>query len=77
MRLSEIQDKDVINLVSGIKIGNIIDIKVDNETGKIDSLVLERRRIGKFFSTGEELEVKWEQIKKIGEDVILVETIIK
>lgn len=77
MRLSEIQDMDVINLVTGIKIGNIIDVKVDNETGKIDSLIVERKRVYKFFSSGEEIEIKWNQINKIGEDVILVETIIK
>ena len=28
MRLSEIQNKDVINLNTGMKIGNIIDIKI-------------------------------------------------
>ena len=77
MRLSEIQDMDVINLVTGIKIGNIIDVKVNNETGKIDSLIVERKRVSKFFSSGEEIEIKWNQINKIGEDVILVETIIK
>ena len=43
MRLSEIQNKDVINLVTGIKIGNIIDIKVNNNDGKIESLILERK----------------------------------
>ena len=34
MRLSEIQNKDVINML-GIKLGNIIDVKVNSETGKI------------------------------------------
>lgn len=72
MRLSEIQDKDVISLIDGIKIGNIIDIKI-NLDGKISSLVLEKK-IKKFFSNGDEIEIKWEEIKKIGEDVILVNT---
>lgn len=74
MRLSEIQNKDVISIVSGIKIGNIIDIEVDEE-GVIKSLILERRTGKKLFSTGEEIEISWKQIKKIGEDVILIESI--
>ena len=72
MRLSEIQDKDVISMSDGIKIGNIIDIKINSE-GKIDSLILEKK-IKKIFSSGDEVEIKWNQIKRIGEDVILVES---
>ena len=30
MRLSDLQDKDVVDLKSGIKVGNIIDIKIIN-----------------------------------------------
>lgn len=74
MRLSEIQNKSVINIITGVRLGSIIDIKID-ETGKIISLILEKKISKKFFSGGEEVEVMWNQIKKIGEDVILVETI--
>ncbi len=74
MRLSQIQDKDVISVVTGHKIGNIIDVKI-NEEGLIDSFVVEKRE-KKFFSSFDEVFIKWSQIKKIGEDVILVETSI-
>ncbi len=74
MRLSEIQHKDVINLVTGMKIGNIIDIKVNSENGKIESLILERKKFT-IFSSQDEIEIYWNQINKIGEDVILVETL--
>lgn len=77
MRLSEIQNKDVINLNTGIKIGNIIDIKVNSETGKIESLILEKKKFSSFFSNQDEVEIYWNQISKIGEDVILVETLIR
>lgn len=72
MKLSDLQDKDVISVIDGIKIGNIIDIKI-TLTGEIEYLVLEKKS-NKFFSSGEEINVKWSQIKKIGEDVILVES---
>jgi YlmC/YmxH family sporulation protein len=77
MRLSEIQNKDVINLNTGIKVGNIIDLKVNSETGKIESIILEKKKFTSFFTTQDEIEIYWNQISKIGEDVILVETLIR
>lgn len=71
MRLSELQYKDIINL-EGKKIGNIIDVKID-ENGKLISLVLdEGKKFLKFRSQDMEMEVSWDKIEKIGEDVILV-----
>ncbi len=77
MRLSEIQNMDVININTGIKVGNIIDVKVNSETGKIESLILEKKKFSFMFSSQDEIEIYWNQINKIGEDVILVETLIK
>lgn len=71
MRLSDLQDKDVVDLKSGIKVGNIIDIKIDM-TGKISSLILERKRYSKLFSPNDEVDIPFEKITKIGEDVILI-----
>ena len=75
MRLSEIQNKDVINLNTGMKIGNIIDIKINSESGKIESLILERKKFLSIFNSNDEIEIYWTQINKIGEDVILVESL--
>lgn len=74
MRLSEIQHKDIINISSGENIGNIIDVNVDNITGKIVSFILEKKKFTSFFSSNNETEILWDQINKIGEDVILVES---
>jgi len=72
MRLSEIQSKDVINTLDGKKIGNIIDIIID-ESGNMESLIVERSKfLISMFSSSGEIDIKWNQIKKIGEDVILV-----
>ena len=72
MRLSDIQNKDIISLNTGEKLGNIIDVKVNSETGKIESFILEKKKFSSFFSNNES-EIYWEKIHKIGEDVILVE----
>jgi YlmC/YmxH family sporulation protein len=72
MRLSDLQNKDVVCVNDGKKIGNIIDINID-DNGRLESLIVEK---GKFiisrFTTSNEIEIKWVQIEKIGADVILV-----
>lgn len=69
MLLSSLQEKDVINLVDGKKIGVIIDASVD-KNGRIIELSVQKKRFF-FFSSSSSL-IKWSQIDKIGKDVILV-----
>lgn len=71
MRLSDLQDKDVVDLKSGIKVGNIIDIKISSD-GYVTSLILERKRFSKLFSNNDEVDIPFNKISKIGEDVILI-----
>ena len=72
MRLSDLQSKDIVNVMDGRNIGNIIDVKVDERNGVIISLIVETK--GKFmsFNRGEDTEIKWQSIERSGEDVILV-----
>ena len=72
MRLSDLQNKDIVNMIDGRKIGNIIDININLE-GKMESLIVEKSKfLVSMISTKDEIEVKWDKIEKIGEDVILV-----
>lgn len=76
MRLSDLQHKDVVNVMDGSKIGNIIDIKIDSK-GNMEGLIVEKSKfIVSMFTSKNEIEIKWEQIEKIGEDVILVNVVI-
>lgn len=71
MRLSELQNKDIIT-TDGRLIGNIIDIVINN--GSIEHVIVERSKfILSMFSSKDEIQIKWNQIKTIGDDVILVE----
>lgn len=70
MKLSELQKKDIIDINSGIKIGNIIDVII-NESGFITALIVDRTSFSFFVSRGE-MEVYFDDIVKIGEDVVLV-----
>ena len=71
MRLSELQLKEIINISNGKRIGIIVDVIVDTN-GSIGKLILEEKR-GRKFSK-EEYEISWNQIVKIGDDIILIDT---
>lgn len=72
MRLSDLQNKDVINLVDGKKVGNIIDVSIESD-GRMSELIVEKSKFFvSMFSNKDEIGIKWSQIEKIGEDVILV-----
>lgn len=73
MRLSDLQKKDIININDGVKIGNIIDIKIDASSGRIEALVVERTNFSlNPFSQKGEINIGFNQIQKVGEDVIIV-----
>ena len=71
MRLSELQLKEIINIYNGKRIGVIVDAIVE-QNGQIQKLILEEKR-GRKFSK-EEYEISWNQIVKIGDDIILIDT---
>ncbi len=70
--MSDLQQKDIINILNGTRIGKIIDIEV-NDTGVITNLIVGEIRMMKRFSAGGEVKINFNQIKRIGTDVILVE----
>ena len=72
MYLSELQKKEIIDINSGKRIGIIIDVVVSQE-GTVKSLILKERKI-KRFTANEERTINWQQIVKIGDDIILIDT---
>ncbi|MBR1376815.1 MAG: YlmC/YmxH family sporulation protein [Bacilli bacterium] len=72
MRLSDLQNKDVLNIEDGKVIGKIIDVIIDDK-GIIQKFVVEKYKfLISMFTSHAEIEVSWKNILKIGEDVILV-----
>ena len=74
MYLSELQKKEIIDINSGKRIGIIIDVVVSQE-GTVKSLIVEERKL-KRFTANEERTVNWQQIVKIGDDIILLDRYI-
>ena len=74
MRLSELQKKDIVNIKDGKKIGKIIDVYFDETSGYMIKFIIEKTHFVKsLFSNTDEIVIKFSQIKKMGEDVILID----
>ena len=71
MYLSELQDKDIISIKTGLNYGHVIDIEISNK-GEIISFIVENRKLFQRSFKKEEITFKYSDIEKIGKDVILV-----
>jgi YlmC/YmxH family sporulation protein len=74
MKLSELSKKDIINIKDGKRIGKIVDVEFDINNGYMIRFIIESSNVIKsIFSNQEEMTIKFSQIKKLGEDVILID----
>ena len=74
MHMSDLQSKEIIDISSGRRLGRIVDILVDTK-GNITKLILDKKITKKILSTPkEDIEISWNKIIKIGDDIILVDS---
>ncbi len=77
MRLSELGEKELVNLNSGGRLGILSDsdLVIDEDSGKIISLLVPDRRFTlKLFGVEKNsMDIPWDSIRKIGYDMIIVE----
>ncbi|OYD09946.1 YlmC/YmxH family sporulation protein [Paludifilum halophilum] len=75
MRWSEFADKELIDVDGGEKIGTAgqADLVIDDRTGKIRSMLLP---VGSswFGKKQGEIEISWHQIRKVGPEMVIVES---
>ena len=70
----DLRSKEVVNIIDGRKLGKIVDIVLDTCCAKITGIVVPGDK--KLFNfKNEDLFIPWRNIRKIGDDVILVELI--
>jgi YlmC/YmxH family sporulation protein len=69
--LNAMRNMEVIDILTGTKIGFIRDFKINCDDNKIISLILPGE-IKSWFGKEDEKEILWKDIIKIGKDVILV-----
>lgn len=69
--INALKTMEVIDVNTGAKLGFIKDIKIDSGKKRIQSILLQGEVKG-WFSKTNDIEVYWEDIVKIGIDVLLV-----
>ena len=73
-KYSKLRQKEVVNVLDGARLGFICDLLLDQCTGKICAIVVPGpSRFSLFFKGERDQVIPWKNIRKIGEDVILVE----
>lgn len=71
--IAELRNKEVICKSNGAKLGNVDDVEIDIECGKLVSIVIYgKSRMMGFWGKCEDLVIPWCDIDVIGEDTILV-----
>lgn len=70
----DFKQKEVISINDGKILGFVVDVQADFENGEIHSIVV--APTGKLFGNimgKNNITIPWNKIKKMGEDVILVD----
>ncbi|HEY4601605.1 MAG TPA: YlmC/YmxH family sporulation protein [Cerasibacillus sp.] len=75
MRYKEISGKEIVNIHYGTRLGILgqTDLEIDIKTGKINAFIIPDYKWFGLKKQGEEMKIRWDDIKKIGEDMIMVE----
>lgn len=74
MRMSELREKEVINICDGERLGNVCDVDFEIKTGRICNLIIPGPcKVLGILGRDQEYIISYEQIQRIGTDVILVE----
>ncbi|MBQ7385628.1 MAG: YlmC/YmxH family sporulation protein [Ruminococcus sp.] len=77
-RVAELRRKEVIDSLSGSRVGFIDDIEIDTLTANIRSVVVfGRPRFFGLLGKSEDVIIPWSDITLIGEDTVLITTNIK
>ena len=70
----DFKHKEVINIKDGKRLGFVQDVCADLTTGNITSIIVPgNNKIFSVFAGANDIVIPWQQVKCIGDDVILVE----
>lgn len=71
----DFKHKEVVNINDGKRLGYVQDVCADLETGIITSIIVPgaSNKLLNIFSQANDIVIPWQNIKCIGEDLILVE----
>jgi len=72
--INNVRQLEVIDINSGTKLGYIKDLRIDCDRYKVVSIIIpDNKKQSTWFSKSEDIEISWEKIHKVGQDVILID----
>lgn len=73
-RIAELRCKEVVNICDGERLGFVYDAAVNTVTGQVAAIIVPGpcRYFG-FFGREDDYVIPWECIRRIGDDIILIE----
>ena len=72
-RISDMHDKEVINVCDGTRLGYVDDLEVDTCTAQITALVIGGcRRLFGLLGKEPDIVIQWKDIEVVGDETILV-----
>ena len=76
MRYKDISGKEIVDVDQGARLGILgqTDLEINEKTGKIEAFIIPNYKWFGLKKEGEETKIHWNSIKKIGEDMIMVES---
>ncbi|MGN8644948.1 YlmC/YmxH family sporulation protein [Gracilibacillus sp. HCP3S3_G5_1] len=76
MRFNDLSSKELIDLTTGSRLGVLgqTDLEIDEKTGQILSFTIPQYSMFGLRKSDAYSRIDWKQIKKIGDDMIIVET---
>ena len=70
----DFKHKEVVNIKDGKRLGYVQDVCADLETGVITSIIVPgSNKFMNIFSSSNDIVIPWQNVKCIGDDLILVE----
>ena len=75
-KLQDLRNKEVIDVYDGKRLGFVCDCEIDIISGRLLSLIVPHQggSMKGLFAKPENVVIPWKQIRKIGDDIIIVET---
>ena len=73
-RIYELRQKEIINIKDGARMGFVADVEINDETGEIENLIVPGpAKVFGVFGREMEYVIPWDAIKRVGDDIILVD----
>ncbi|MFC4557172.1 YlmC/YmxH family sporulation protein [Virgibacillus kekensis] len=75
MRYKDISGKEIVNVNHGSRLGILgqTDLEINERTGQIEAFIIPNYKWFGLKKEGAETKIRWNSIRKIGEDMIMVE----